>query len=133
MQVLNHPQQTGKFNFTTQFPYYEEVIRKPEFGRMKLGKPVVFDMDMSAGDFLALFYLLKLPAEEINLKVSGTNFLAKRSINWYPLSYAVLDYSCFNIQASTLLIKFATYWYFLPGYHCKSNRVGKCCNYRCGL
>ncbi|KAG8636652.1 uncharacterized protein LOC110601279 [Manihot esculenta] len=68
LDVLNHPQQTGKFNFTTQFPYYEEVIRKPEFGRMKLGKPVVFDMDMSAGDFLALFYLLKLPAEEINLK-----------------------------------------------------------------
>lgn len=37
---------------------------------MKLmGKPVVFDMDMSAGDLLALLYLLKLPVELINLKV----------------------------------------------------------------
>uniref|UniRef100_A0A2C9UBZ6 Inosine/uridine-preferring nucleoside hydrolase domain-containing protein n=1 Tax=Manihot esculenta TaxID=3983 RepID=A0A2C9UBZ6_MANES len=68
LDVLNHPQQTGKFNFTTQFPYYKEVLYKPDFGNKKLGKPIVFDMDMSAGDFLALFYLLKLPAEEINLK-----------------------------------------------------------------
>jgi hypothetical protein len=34
-----------------------------------LGKPVVFDMDMSAGDFLALFYLLKVPVQVIDLKV----------------------------------------------------------------
>ncbi|CAK9170373.1 unnamed protein product [Ilex paraguariensis] len=33
-----------------------------------MGKPVVFDMDMSVGDFVALFYLLKLPVELINLK-----------------------------------------------------------------
>ncbi|GFY85201.1 inosine-uridine preferring nucleoside hydrolase family protein [Actinidia rufa] len=39
-----------------------------DFGGTKLGKNVVFDMDMSAGDFLALFYLLKLPVEVINLK-----------------------------------------------------------------
>ncbi|KAG6527432.1 hypothetical protein ZIOFF_009534 [Zingiber officinale] len=32
------------------------------------GRPVVFDMDMSAGDFLALFYLLKAPRETIDLK-----------------------------------------------------------------
>lgn len=70
MQVLNHPQQTGRFNFTTQFPYYKEVYYKPDFGSKKQGKPVVFDMDMSAGDFVALFYLLKLPVEVINLKVS---------------------------------------------------------------
>ena len=31
----------------------------------------MYDMDMSAGDFLALFYLLKVPVEEINLKVTG--------------------------------------------------------------
>ncbi|XP_057992224.1 nucleoside hydrolase 3 isoform X2 [Hevea brasiliensis] len=68
LDVLNHPQQTGKFNFTTQFRYYKEVLYKPDFGSKKLGKPIVFDMDMSAGDFLALYYLLKLPVEVINLK-----------------------------------------------------------------
>ncbi|KDP40052.1 hypothetical protein JCGZ_02050 [Jatropha curcas] len=68
LDVLNHPQQTGRFNFTTQFPYYKEVLYKPHFGKKRLGKPVVFDMDMSAGDFLSLFYLLKLPVEVINLK-----------------------------------------------------------------
>ncbi|XP_061994026.1 nucleoside hydrolase 3-like isoform X1 [Rosa rugosa] len=68
LEVLNSPQQTGKFNFTTQFPFYKEVTYKPDFGNTKLGKPVVFDMDMSAGDFLALLYLLKVPVEEINLK-----------------------------------------------------------------
>ncbi|XP_048235358.1 uncharacterized protein LOC8261524 isoform X3 [Ricinus communis] len=68
LDVLNHPQQTGRFNFTTQFPYYKEVLYKPDFGTKRLGKPVVFDMDMSAGDFLALIYLLKLPVELINLK-----------------------------------------------------------------
>lgn len=44
------------------------MIYKPDFKGRKLGKNVIFDMDMSAGDFLALFYLLKLPVEEINLK-----------------------------------------------------------------
>ncbi|KAJ6904047.1 hypothetical protein NC651_021255 [Populus alba x Populus x berolinensis] len=68
LDVLNHPHQTGRFNFTTQFPHYKEVFYKPDFGTKRLGKPVVFDMDMSAGDFLALFYLLKVPVEIINLK-----------------------------------------------------------------
>ncbi|XP_004296774.1 PREDICTED: uncharacterized protein LOC101313205 isoform X1 [Fragaria vesca subsp. vesca] len=68
LEVLNSPQQTGKFNFTTQFPFYKEVTYIPNFGNTKLGKPVVFDMDMSAGDFLALLYLLKVPVEVINLK-----------------------------------------------------------------
>jgi len=68
-QVLKQPQHAGRFNFTTQFPYYEEVTHKPDFRNKILGKPVVFDMDMSAGDFLALFYLLKVPVEVINLKV----------------------------------------------------------------
>lgn len=70
-QVLNKPQQAGRFNFITQFPYYREVFYKPDLGNKKLGKPVVFDMDMSAGDFLALFYLLKVPVEVINLKVKS--------------------------------------------------------------
>ncbi|XP_040995399.1 uncharacterized protein LOC121241621 isoform X1 [Juglans microcarpa x Juglans regia] len=65
---LNRPQHTGRFSFRSQFPYYKEVLYKPDFGSKTLGKPVVFDMDMSAGDFLALFYLLKVPVEVINLK-----------------------------------------------------------------
>ncbi|XP_020580617.1 uncharacterized protein LOC110024767 [Phalaenopsis equestris] len=68
LEVLNLPQQRGRFNFTTQFPYYKEVFYKPDFQNRKLGKPVVFDMDMSAGDFLALIFLLKVPVEVINLK-----------------------------------------------------------------
>nr|POE48166.1 pyrimidine-specific ribonucleoside hydrolase riha [Quercus suber] len=68
LDTLNRPPDTGRFNFTTQFPYYKEVLYKPDFGSKKLGKTVVFDMDMSAGDFLALVYLLKVPVEVINLK-----------------------------------------------------------------
>ncbi|KAK9933622.1 hypothetical protein M0R45_020810 [Rubus argutus] len=68
LDVLNSPEQTGKFNFTTQFPFFKEVAYKPDFRNTKLGKSVVFDMDMSAGDFLALLYLLKVPVEVINLK-----------------------------------------------------------------
>lgn len=71
MQVLNLSQHTGRFNFTTQFPSYEEVLYKPDFGGKEFGKNVLFDMDMSAGDFLALFYLLKVPVEVINLKVNA--------------------------------------------------------------
>lgn len=68
LDVLNHPQHSGRFNITTQFPHYKELHYKPDFAGRRLGKNVVFDMDMSAGDFLALFYLLKLPVETINLK-----------------------------------------------------------------
>lgn len=69
LQVLNDPQNSGRFNFSTQYPYYKEVLYIPDFRGKKLGKNIVFDMDMSAGDFLALFYLLKVPVEVINLKV----------------------------------------------------------------
>ncbi|KAM0070421.1 putative inosine/uridine-preferring nucleoside hydrolase domain, ribonucleoside hydrolase [Helianthus debilis subsp. tardiflorus] len=68
LNVLNLPQNKGRFNFSSQFPYYKEVVYKPDFEGKKLGKTVVFDMDMSAGDFLALFYLLKVPVDTINLK-----------------------------------------------------------------
>ncbi|KAL8121665.1 nucleoside hydrolase 3-like isoform X2 [Apium graveolens] len=69
MDVLTKPQNSGRFNFTTQFPHYKQILHKPDLKRgKKLGKNVVFDMDMSAGDFLALLYLLKLPTEVINLK-----------------------------------------------------------------
>ncbi|TKY72053.1 Non-specific ribonucleoside hydrolase RihC [Spatholobus suberectus] len=68
LNVLTQPQHAGRFNFTTQFPYYEEVTYMQDFQNKILGKPVVFDMDMSVGDFLALFYLLKVAVEVINLK-----------------------------------------------------------------
>ncbi|XP_004486297.1 nucleoside hydrolase 3-like [Cicer arietinum] len=68
LNTLKQPQHAGRFNFTTQFPYYKEVIYIPNFQNKILGKPIVFDMDMSAGDFLALFYILKVPVEVINLK-----------------------------------------------------------------
>ncbi|KAL3626174.1 Nucleoside hydrolase 3 [Castilleja foliolosa] len=70
LNVLNRQKQTGKFNFTTQFPHYREVIYKPDFKSIRLGKNVIFDMDMSAGDFLTLFYLLKSPVQVINLKAA---------------------------------------------------------------
>ncbi|XP_060217770.1 nucleoside hydrolase 3-like isoform X2 [Lycium barbarum] len=68
LDVLNQRENAGIFNFSTQFPYYREELHKPDLRGKHLGKNVVFDMDMSAGDFLALIYLLKLPVEEINLK-----------------------------------------------------------------
>ncbi|KAG7551169.1 Ribonucleoside hydrolase-like [Arabidopsis thaliana x Arabidopsis arenosa] len=68
LEVLNRPEETGRFNFSSQFPYYKEELFRPDLSKTRLGKPVVFDMDMSAGDFLSLFYLLKVPVEEIDLK-----------------------------------------------------------------
>lgn len=76
IQVLNSPEQSGRFNFTNQFPYYKEVLYKPDFGSKKLGENIVFDMDMSAGDFVALFFLLKAPVEVINLKVHWPSIFA---------------------------------------------------------
>ncbi|KAG4929288.1 hypothetical protein AAZX31_17G020700 [Glycine max] len=84
LNVLKHPQNTGRFNFTTQFPYYKEVTYKPDFENKTPGKPVVFDMDMSAGDFLALFYLLKVPVQVIDLKaiiVSPTGWTNSATID----------------------------------------------------
>ncbi|CAA7061926.1 unnamed protein product [Microthlaspi erraticum] len=68
LEVLNRPEETGRYNFSSQFPYYKEELFKPDLSKTILGKPVVFDMDMSAGDFLSLFYLLKVPVEKIDLK-----------------------------------------------------------------
>ncbi|KAL3535835.1 hypothetical protein ACH5RR_004296 [Cinchona calisaya] len=63
LDVLNHPQHSGRFNISTQFPHYKEILYKPDFRGRRLGKNVVFDMDMSARDFLAPFYLIKTPDE----------------------------------------------------------------------
>jgi hypothetical protein len=68
-QVLNLPTNTGRFNISTQFPYYREVLYKPDFRNVSRGKPVIFDMDMSPGDFVSLIYLLKEPREVLDLKV----------------------------------------------------------------
>ncbi|KAL1188579.1 Nucleoside hydrolase 3 [Cardamine amara subsp. amara] len=68
LEVLNRPEETGRFNFSSQFPYYKEELFRPDLSKTRLGKPVVFDMDMSPGDFLSLFYLLKVPVEKIDLK-----------------------------------------------------------------
>ncbi|XP_015875259.2 nucleoside hydrolase 3 [Ziziphus jujuba] len=83
LDVLNQPEQTGRFNITTQFPYYEEILYKPDMRKLK-GKPVVFDMDMSVGDFVALLYMLKLPAELINLKgilISGNGWATSATVD----------------------------------------------------
>lgn len=66
---MNRREETGRFNLSTQFPYYREERFTPDLRTTQLGKPVIFDMDMSAGDFLTLFYLLKVPVEIIDLKV----------------------------------------------------------------
>ncbi|MFS7928281.1 putative inosine/uridine-preferring nucleoside hydrolase domain, ribonucleoside hydrolase [Helianthus anomalus] len=84
LDVLNRAQQKGRFNFTSGFPYYKQVFYKPDFKGIKLGKIVVFDMDMSVGDFLALFYLLKVPVEEIYLKailVTGSGWANAATID----------------------------------------------------
>ncbi|KAH9320521.1 hypothetical protein KI387_015160, partial [Taxus chinensis] len=68
LDTLNNPHQTAKFNLKTEFPYYKEVLYEPNLKATPLGKPIIFDMDMSPGDFITLFYLLKLPVELIDIK-----------------------------------------------------------------
>lgn len=68
LEALNHPHQSGRFNLTTQFPHYKEVYYKPDFGAKKLGRPIILDIDMSPGDFLTLFYLLKVPVEVLDIR-----------------------------------------------------------------
>ncbi|WVZ98487.1 hypothetical protein U9M48_043926 [Paspalum notatum var. saurae] len=84
LEVLNLPKNTGRFNISTQFPYYREVLYKPDFSNVSKGKPVVFDMDMSPGDFVSLIYLLKEPREVIDLKavlVSGNGWANIASVD----------------------------------------------------
>ncbi|KAI7728468.1 hypothetical protein M8C21_016653, partial [Ambrosia artemisiifolia] len=84
LDVLNRAQHKGQFNFTSEFPHYKQVFYKPDFKEKKLGRIVVFDMDMSVGDFLALFYLLKVPVEEIYLKailVTGSGWANAATID----------------------------------------------------
>ncbi|KXG21968.1 uncharacterized protein LOC8076938 isoform X1 [Sorghum bicolor] len=84
LEVLNLQQNTGRFDISTQFPYYREVLYKPDFMNVTRGKPVVFDMDMSPGDFVSLIYLLKEPRHEIDLKavlINGNGWANSASID----------------------------------------------------
>ncbi|KAJ4789495.1 Pyrimidine-specific ribonucleoside hydrolase RihA [Rhynchospora pubera] len=84
LEVLNLPQHAGRFNISTQFPYYRETLYLPNFSNKTRGRPVIFDMDMSAGDFLSLIYLLKAPIEDIDLKailVSGDGWADAATID----------------------------------------------------
>lgn len=84
LEVLNLPKNAGRFNISTQFPYYREVLYKPNFRNVNRGKPVIFDMDMSPGDFVSLIYLLKAPREVIDLKgvlVNGNGWANIASID----------------------------------------------------
>ncbi|KAJ4809011.1 Pyrimidine-specific ribonucleoside hydrolase RihA [Rhynchospora pubera] len=56
LEVMNLPKQAGRFNISTQFPYYRETFYIPDFTNVTRGKPVIFDMDMSAGDFFFFFF-----------------------------------------------------------------------------
>ncbi|KAJ7542809.1 hypothetical protein O6H91_09G013000 [Diphasiastrum complanatum] len=64
---LNLPKQTARFNFESEFQHFKKIFYHPNLSKKVLGKPLIFDMDMSPGDFITLFYLLKTPVELINL------------------------------------------------------------------
>ncbi|KAK3138802.1 hypothetical protein QOZ80_5AG0373590 [Eleusine coracana subsp. coracana] len=84
LKVLNRQENSGRFNIQAQFPFYREVLYKPEFRNKKIGKPIIFDMDMSPGDFVSLIYLLKAPTEVVDLKgilVSGNGWANVASID----------------------------------------------------
>lgn len=65
---LNAAEQTALYNFETQFPCYKQVFYKPKLSTRNNGKPVIFDTDLSPGDIITLFYILKLPRKIIDLK-----------------------------------------------------------------
>ncbi|XBJ10427.1 nucleoside hydrolase 3 isoform X1 [Aegilops tauschii subsp. strangulata] len=84
LEVLTLRDNTGRFDITAQFPFYREVLYKPNFVNKSRGKVTIFDMDMSAGDFVSLIYLLKAPVEEIDLKgifVSGNGWANAATID----------------------------------------------------
>uniref|UniRef100_K3YD25 Inosine/uridine-preferring nucleoside hydrolase domain-containing protein n=1 Tax=Setaria italica TaxID=4555 RepID=K3YD25_SETIT len=57
---------------------------KPDFRNVSRGKPVIFDMDMSPGDFVSLIYLLKEPRAVLDLKavlINGNGWANSASID----------------------------------------------------
>ncbi|TVU19334.1 hypothetical protein EJB05_35478 [Eragrostis curvula] len=84
LEALNRRENSGRFDRKTQFPFYREVLYKPDSVNKNKGKSVIFDMDMSPGDFVSLIYLLKAPTEVIDLKgilVSGNGWANIASID----------------------------------------------------
>ncbi|CAD6333852.1 unnamed protein product [Miscanthus lutarioriparius] len=84
LEALNLRENSDSFNFMAQFPFYREILYKLDFKNKKIGPPVIFDMDMSPGDFISLIYLLKAPIEVIDLKgilVSGNGWAHIASID----------------------------------------------------
>uniref|UniRef100_A0A0A9DFN1 Inosine/uridine-preferring nucleoside hydrolase domain-containing protein n=1 Tax=Arundo donax TaxID=35708 RepID=A0A0A9DFN1_ARUDO len=84
LEALNLHENSGRFDIRAQFPFYREDLYRPDFVNKNIGKSVIFDMDMSPGDFVSLIYLLKAPTETINLKgilVSGNGWANVASID----------------------------------------------------
>ncbi|KAL6619254.1 hypothetical protein ACP70R_034393 [Stipagrostis hirtigluma subsp. patula] len=84
LEALNLQENSGRFDIKAQFPFYREVLYKPDFRNKKIGRPVIFDMDMSPGDFVSLIYLLKAPIEVVDLKgilASGNGWANVASID----------------------------------------------------
>ncbi|OQU77984.1 uncharacterized protein LOC8085119 isoform X3 [Sorghum bicolor] len=84
LEALNLRENSGSLNLMAQFPFYREILYKLDFKNKKIGPPVIFDMDMSPGDFISLIYLLKAPIEVIDLKgilVSGNGWAHIASID----------------------------------------------------
>ena len=81
MQALNGLENSGSFDFKAQFPFYREILYKPDFKHKYFGKSVIVDMDMSPGDFMSLIYLLKAPIEVIDVKVRLSG-LTQYPLHW---------------------------------------------------
>nr|TKW27362.1 hypothetical protein SEVIR_3G252700v2 [Setaria viridis] len=84
LEALNVQENSGRFDFKAQFPFYGEILYRPNFKHKNIGRPVIVDMDMSPGDLISLIYLLKAPIEAIDVKgilVSGNGWANVASID----------------------------------------------------
>ncbi|OEL13666.1 hypothetical protein BAE44_0025316, partial [Dichanthelium oligosanthes] len=84
LEALNVQENSACFDIKAQFPFYREILYKPDFTHKNMSRPVIVDMDMSPGDFISLIYLLKAPIEAIDVKgilVSGNGWANVASID----------------------------------------------------
>uniref|UniRef100_K3Z3Q5 Inosine/uridine-preferring nucleoside hydrolase domain-containing protein n=1 Tax=Setaria italica TaxID=4555 RepID=K3Z3Q5_SETIT len=84
LEALNVQENSGRFDFKAQFPFYREILYRPNFKHKNISRPVIVDMDMSPGDLISLIYLLKAPIEAIDVKgilVSGNGWANVASID----------------------------------------------------
>ncbi|CAA0807104.1 inosine-uridine preferring nucleoside hydrolase family protein [Striga hermonthica] len=126
LDVMNRQHQTGKFNYDKQFPQYHQVTNIPDFKGRKLGKLVVFDMDMSPGDILALIYLLKVPVEELYLKaiiVTPTGWANAATINVIYDLLHIMKRDDILVGLGDLYATNQTYPYFPSIGRCKYRRA----------